>query len=375
MQFKWWYQDQSSQLIQALDDDFWLEMSKDDFDIFRRSKVPSITSGTGNSSAKVHAGGDVNSNIVMSFQKSIKLDVGQYPDFKGNLEGWLPFKWRLKAVAATHGIERVIGDVAPEVLPGTQDSRLYDKQNSFLYSVFTQKLRGGPAVLALRAAEDSKDARAVFTRLVEHYESTSNLMVISQKCHSRIQGLKLTRQFRGGAQAFVTQLQNAFLDLEYCTGVDKNDLEKKTTLLLAIEDSNFYSIRDTLAMDSSKDFLDALAAIDQHATMFIATEKKTNRKVNSANKQQGRSKKENAKKNGKDNHRAKNGTKQEKLPNIDQSVWEQLPGAVRKFIAEHNRNQRNNASSGNSNSANAGANENATRQANTVTIDDQNNTR
>ena len=76
-------------------------MSKDDFDIFRHSKVPSMTSGTSNTVAKIHAGGDVNSNIVMSFQKSIKLDVGQYPDFKGNLEGWLPFKRRLKAVAAT----------------------------------------------------------------------------------------------------------------------------------------------------------------------------------------------------------------------------------------------------------------------------------
>ena len=142
-------------------------------------------------------------------------------------------------------------------------------QNKFLYSVFTQKLTGGPATLALRRFEEAKDAHSVYTRLVEHYESKSNLMVISQKCHSRIQSLTLTRQFRGGTQAFVTQPQNAFLDLEYCTEVETTDLQKKTTLLLAIEDSNYYALRDTLAMDSTKDYLASMAAIDQHATMFM----------------------------------------------------------------------------------------------------------
>ena len=60
-------------------------------------------------------------------------------------------------------------------------------QNNFLYSVFTQKLFGGPAILAKRQYEAEKDARKVYLCLVEHYESTSNLMVISQKCHAKIQ--------------------------------------------------------------------------------------------------------------------------------------------------------------------------------------------
>ena len=88
-------------------------------------------------------------------------------------------------------------------------------------------------------------------------------MDISQKCH-----------FRGGAQACVTQLQNAFLDLEYCTGAKKKNLEEKTTLLQVIEDTNYHATRDTLALDSGKSYHDSLSAIDQHATMYIGTIKR-----------------------------------------------------------------------------------------------------
>ena len=155
----------------------------------------------------------------------------QYPDIKGSLEGWLPFKRKQRANAATHGINRVIQDKALDIIAESQDLCLYNQQNTFLYSVFTLKLSGGPTNLALRAYESTRDARKVFLRLTAHYESTSNLMVILQKCHARIQSLKLNKNFRGGAQALATQLQNASLNLEYCTGTEKNDLEKKTTLL------------------------------------------------------------------------------------------------------------------------------------------------
>ena len=179
---------------------------------------------------------------MLQFQKSVRVEIKEYPKFKGTLEGWLPFKRKLKAITATHGIERIIAEDPYPVIPDTQDSRLYEMQNNYLYTVFSQKLFGGPAIYAMRINEQTKDARRVYLHLVQHYESTSNLMVISQKCHAKIQSLRLTRQFRGGAQAFVSQLQNAFLDLEYCTGTEKNDLEKKTTLLLAIEDSTYHSV-------------------------------------------------------------------------------------------------------------------------------------
>ena len=281
IQFTWWYKDICNQSLEShVADDYWFSTTKQEFTEFRRTRAPALTNPTSTSQfSNPVQDGVVGAADVIQFRNSIKKEVSQYPEFKGSLEGWLPFKRKLRAIAATHGIERIVQDNIVQPIKDSQDYRLYEQQNTFLYSVFTQKLAGGPANLALRAYETNRDARNVFLRLKSHYESTTNLMVISQKCHARIQSLKLNRFFKGGAQAFVTQLQNAFLDLEYCTGTAKNDLEKKTTLLLAIEDDNYHSIRDNLAMDPSKDYHDSLAAIDQHATMFINTKTRRNNKT------------------------------------------------------------------------------------------------
>ncbi len=362
-QFTWWHKETCSQTLQNdVDDDYWLVVTKAEFTNFHRKRAPALVNPTElEKSSNPIQDGVVGPSAVLQFQKSIKLETSQYPEFKGSLEGWLPFKRKLKAIVATHGIERIIQDNEPSIVPQSQDYRLYQLQNNFLYSVFTQKLFGGPAILALRAYEDDKDARKVFLRLVQHYESTTNLMVISQKCHARIQSLKLHKSFRGGAQSFVTQLQNAFLDLEYCTGVPKNDLEKKTTLLLAIEDDNYHAIRDHLAMDSSKDYFASLAAIDQHATMFVNQQKNTNRTNNNTNTRnnnnnQNSSEPRNGKKkkpkNKKRDASINNITANQDKIHVEASVWEKLPGEVKKFIAEHNKNQKGNSKTKQNNESN-----------------------
>ena len=373
LHFVWWHQDLSSQQLNStIDNDVWFDYDRDDFTKFRREKVPALAAGGtagGRRTPNTALQGDVGADTVIQFQRSIKMEISQYPDFKGSLEGWLPFKRKLMAITATHGIDRVLSSRARPI-PGTQDSRLFQMQNNFLYSVFTQKLHGGPAILAMRQHEADKDARSVFNRLVDHYESKSNLMVISQKCHTKIQSLKLTRQFRGGAQAFVTQLQNAYLDLEYCTQTEKQDLEKKTTLLLAIEDSNYFAIRDNLAMDPTRGFLESLAAIDQHATMFIKAPSSSSNQTRNLNAStSGADDKPEPRKNNKKKTRGRrvNNTQasDNSMVRVESSVWEKLPGEVRKFIAEHNRSIRD-KNKGNSNKDNDNKG-NDTRRANQAT--------
>ena len=176
-------------------------------------------------------------------------------------------------------------------------------------------------------------------------------MVISQKCHSRIQNLKLTSNFKGGAQAFVTQLQNALLDLEYCTGTEKNDLEKKTTLLCAIEDPHYHSIRDHLAIDTTKTYDTCLVALDQHATMFMSRDKNANRRLTRAEREKagkgkgklGKQPKNPPLKQPKNRTAAaqqQQDTPSGALPSIEQSIWNSLPKAVQAHIADHNRKIR-----------------------------------
>ena len=114
VQFTWWHQHLSSQQIgNDLPDQAWITKDKDDFMQFRRSKVPSITAGGSiANTTKVHtSGSQANASAVLASQKSISIEVSSYPNFKCNLERWLPFKRRMRSVAATHDLDRIIQDV------------------------------------------------------------------------------------------------------------------------------------------------------------------------------------------------------------------------------------------------------------------------
>ena len=170
VQFTWWYNELASQRVDRyLQDDSWMNLSNEDFDNFRRTKVPGLTSGV--TVINPQKSSNVTDDMVSQIQKSIKLELNQYPEFKGGLEQWLPFNRKLKAIAAMHGVDRIIGDTNKNIEHGSQDSKLYELQNNFVYSMFTQKLARGAAILALRHYEDNKDARGLFHKLVDHYES------------------------------------------------------------------------------------------------------------------------------------------------------------------------------------------------------------
>ena len=109
-----------------------------------------------------------------------------------------------------------------------------------------------------------------------------------------------------------------------------------------LTDPDYHAIRDNLAMDPTKSFLNSLTAVDQHTTMFISTKNsRSNRRANPANKRE-KEKKEKKEKDRRKANAAKQDDKEkgEKLPGIEQDVWNKLPDAVKKHIAEHNRKIR-----------------------------------
>ena len=113
----------------------------------------------------------------------------------------------------------------------------------------------------------------------------------------------------------------------------KADLEKKTTLLLAIEDSNFTAIRDHLAVDSTKDFLSSLTAIDQHATMFTRNANKNERyrpRNNNDTQTQAKGGDRYKKKNDNNN----NYKKKQNFQMLPREVWALMPEEARKAFLE-----------------------------------------
>ena len=128
---------------------------------------------------KVSSGSDEDSEALTLFNKSLTLNVSQFPEFKGILENWLFFKRKFLAMADTHGLGVIFQEEEETFIPGSQAARLYKKKCQFVYSVFTQKMHGGQCTLAIRKHQREQDARKAFKEMVTHYESPENLMVIS----------------------------------------------------------------------------------------------------------------------------------------------------------------------------------------------------
>ncbi len=68
--------------------------------------------------------------------------------------------------------------------------------------------------------------------MVAVYESKHNMKVVAQKCYATLNGLVLKRGSQGRPEKFLSQFQNTYLDLEYSTQTVKDDLEKKSKLLM-----------------------------------------------------------------------------------------------------------------------------------------------
>ena len=232
----WWYAYVGTMYTnQEIPDKFWWDATNEDFDEFRRTKVPMMSRSDMN--MKGSTGSNKDSEALTLFNKSLTLNVSQFPEFKGVLENWLFFKRKFLAIADTHGLGVIFQEQEETCIPGSQAARLYEKKCQFVYSVFTQKMHGGTCILAIRKHQKDQDARKAFQQMVTHYKSPENLMVISQKCMTIIEGLALTHTYTGGVSAYTTKLENTYMDLEYCTGREKPDFEKKTKLLLSIKDT------------------------------------------------------------------------------------------------------------------------------------------
>ena len=130
--------------------------------------------------------------------------------------------------------------------------------------VWTQRITSGQVLLSIQKHEPAQDGHGVFLEMVRFYELKHNMMVVAQKCYVALNGLVLKKGSQGGPEKFLSLFQNTYLDLEYSTGTVKDDLEKKSKLLMAIQDSTFFAVRDLLSNDPNKSFEDCIVTLGQH---------------------------------------------------------------------------------------------------------------
>ena len=207
---------------------------------------------------------------VDSFISSIKLDVNSFPSFDGSLPKWLSFKRKLISQGNIYGFNKIFQSEETFIKPekGSQEERLYQKHNSYMFGVFTQKCAGGRPTIIIREHEPDKDARAVYLKMVNVYEAKGNMIMIVQNCYAKINDMKFNRNFSGNVDRYLSTFQNLYMDLDYASESPTRDSEKKAKLLTSIEDTSYHTIRDVLANDPNKSFDDCVASLTQHASMF-----------------------------------------------------------------------------------------------------------
>ena len=86
---------------------------------------------------KGSAGSSEDSEAITLITKTLKLDVTQFPEFKGTIEGWLYFKRKCLAMAKTHGIKITFQATEAKFTAGSQAESIY-----FAFSVLTQRIHG-----------------------------------------------------------------------------------------------------------------------------------------------------------------------------------------------------------------------------------------
>ncbi|MGH3053536.1 MAG: hypothetical protein ACRDL7_00985, partial [Gaiellaceae bacterium] len=245
--------------------------------------APSLARGKVNKGSGTGLKDGSTENTAEKFINSIKLDVGQYPRFDGTLDYWLQYKRKIVSIAVTHGLERIFNETEDAPVEGTEDRRLWDAKNAFVYSIFASKASSGQAAVIVRQYETTRDGHAVYIELKKWYEAESNLLVIKQKCESKLDAIKMNYTYAGGSSKFLADFQSLMLDYEYACPNPVDDMTKKQYLSKAIVDRDFMAMRDIIYSNPTITYETALVMLENHTTL-LNRHTQSNRQVHNANR-------------------------------------------------------------------------------------------
>ena len=103
------------------------------------------------------------------FKKSIDKSNSDFPEFNGHVNKWMLTKQTYIAVAANHGISRILDDsTVPQV--GSKDRELFDVQNRYFYNILKVKVKSGRARVIVNQYAVSLDGKAAWGKCKEFYE-------------------------------------------------------------------------------------------------------------------------------------------------------------------------------------------------------------
>ena len=264
--------------------DWQLELDVDTFYEWCQQKVPQIVRGRSAGQA-----GTSQRSASSMFAANVKLDVKAYPVWNGELGGWAGFNRATTSLAASHKLSRVLisPDKWVEPNPGTDDAELFTQQNTFMYSVWANRITGGNASTTVKQFEIAKDGRNSYLAIKSWYESEANLQTVAMTATKNLNNLKLHYQKAGGADAYIKQFREYVLDLETCDQ-PLTETQKKTYLLNGITDRDYVNTVDNLK-ESVKPYEECLLSIiNKYNSLYPSGTSPAKAKPRRGNNAQGR---------------------------------------------------------------------------------------
>ena len=101
----------------------------DEFIHFKKTRVPSLVRTDMN--LKGSAGNNRDEEELNLFNRSLKLNVTQLPEFNGQIGAWLYWKRRFMAMEETHSLGVMFGKHMVELTVGSTSEKLHNKKSPF----------------------------------------------------------------------------------------------------------------------------------------------------------------------------------------------------------------------------------------------------
>jgi hypothetical protein len=147
-----------------------MSVLRDDFDSWRllgfRPNVP-LTHIHHN----VHALARTGPTTAESFERGIKKDKEQYPEFTDE-KNWYNFRCEVEATAATHNTIEVLDFAFTPNLADPDDIALFASKNQWMYSVLSAKLKTDTGMEIIRNHDLDRNAQLVWKELVDHHQNS-----------------------------------------------------------------------------------------------------------------------------------------------------------------------------------------------------------
>ena len=165
----------------------WMEITPDDFDAFRVNmgspsrqprdprppRTPYHNSGTPQTP---RSSSSSSMTLAQSFQKGVKRNVDDYPEFKSDKE-WEQWSREVTTVTHNHDTFNVLDrDYKPS---SHEEYDYFEKQKTYMFFVFQKKVKVMWGQHLLRIHHSTLDAQLFFRQLTDYYE-TSNMASLAQ---------------------------------------------------------------------------------------------------------------------------------------------------------------------------------------------------